>query len=234
MPKNNDETTHIMKNSNNASTCAHETSNLVFSRNNQTVTTSLLIAGFFNIGHDKILRSIRELECSDAFRERNFTFAHCKRRLANGTRKKISVFYLSKNGFILLMESLPGKVDTISEEAYLNAFDGAECGQIQYLNNMLVEKSEQCAKTASNYEKDLLSQFGFDGFPVVTDIVPPLLFRNNSLEENLCSLLATCNDNTLSADYFLFESMAREKEINRLRQGMQKVVAHLETAISKS
>lgn len=46
--------------------------NLVFIENNKVVTDSLTIAGVFGKEHNKVLRDIRELECSEQFRLSNF------------------------------------------------------------------------------------------------------------------------------------------------------------------
>lgn len=92
--------------------------------NGDVRTTSLKVAEHFGKRHDTVLRSVRNLECSDDFRLRNF--AECSRinELANGKREPY--IEMTRDGFTFVAMGFTGKEAAKWKEAYISAFNRME------------------------------------------------------------------------------------------------------------
>ncbi|MBN6889937.1 Rha family phage regulatory protein [Cytobacillus horneckiae] len=95
---------------------------LVFIENNQAVTNSLIVAEAFQKSHDKVLRDIRNLGCSEDFRVANFG----ESSYLNSQNKKLPMMLMNKKGFTLLAMGYTGKEAMIFKEAYINQFERME------------------------------------------------------------------------------------------------------------
>lgn len=92
---------------------------LVFIDNNRVVTDSLTVANVFAKGHDKVLRDIRELECSEQFRLSNFG----ESTYLNQQGREMPKYLMTKNGFTLLAFGYTGSVAMRFKETYIKEFD---------------------------------------------------------------------------------------------------------------
>jgi Rha family phage regulatory protein len=97
-------------------------SELVKRRNGKAMASSLKVAGVFNLPHEYVEKSIRNLKCSEEFREANIVRHFCY----DYRDKSYPMFYLTKNGFAMLMELFRHEQDFLSKESFLSAFDKAE------------------------------------------------------------------------------------------------------------
>lgn len=70
----------------------------IHAQQGEPTTTSLLVAKRFNKQHKDVLRAIRNLECSEEFRQRNF--APSKYTSEQG--KMLPMYRMTKNGFRFL------------------------------------------------------------------------------------------------------------------------------------
>jgi Rha family phage regulatory protein len=95
---------------------------LVFVDENQAVTTSLIVAEVFGKGHDKVLRDIREMECSMEFRFANFG----ESTYLNSQNKEMPMYLLNQKGFTLLAMGYTGKEAMKYKEAYIDEFERME------------------------------------------------------------------------------------------------------------
>ncbi len=95
--------------------------NMVSVENGEVVATTYQVAKFFGKLHKDVLRAIRNLDCSDGFRERNFTLCFENSDLQNG--KPNSFYQMTKNGFMFLVMGFTGRKAAQLKEAYINAFD---------------------------------------------------------------------------------------------------------------
>ena len=86
------------------------------------VTTSLKIAEKFNKEHSHVLRDIRELECSDTFRESNFGLSSYKSEQG----KTLPMYEVTRDGFTILAMGYTGKEAMKFKEDYINAFNTME------------------------------------------------------------------------------------------------------------
>lgn len=95
----------------------------VFAQNNQLKTTSLKVSEAFGKLHKDILRKIETLECSDDFRERNFTLSSTMQKIPNGGEKQNPYYEITKDGFVFLVMGFTGKKAATVKEAYIAAFN---------------------------------------------------------------------------------------------------------------
>ena len=70
-----------------------------------TVVSSLDVAETFEKRHDDVLKSIRNLGCSDKFRLRNFA----ESTYINEQGRKQPCYYMTKNGFSFLVMGYTGE-----------------------------------------------------------------------------------------------------------------------------
>ncbi len=82
--------------------------NLVFLDNEQAVTTSEIIAVYFDKHHKNVLRDIKNLDCSDNFRKLNFELTYKIKYLGN-TERQTPYYKITKDGFMFLCMSYTGK-----------------------------------------------------------------------------------------------------------------------------
>lgn len=90
--------------------------------NRQVLTNSLLVAEVFHKTHDKVLRDIRELGCSQEFRRANFG----ESSYTNSQNKEIPMFVMNRDGFTLLVMGYTGKKAMQFKEKYIAAFNKME------------------------------------------------------------------------------------------------------------
>ncbi len=84
------------------------------------VTTSLMVAERFGKRHDRVLRSIENLECSNEFRVSNFGETSYT-QAQNGQSYKM--YEITKDGFAFLVLGFTGKPAAELKEAFINEFN---------------------------------------------------------------------------------------------------------------
>lgn len=87
-----------------------------------TVVTSLDIAETFEKRHADVLRDIEKMECSDEFRERNFALSSYK----SAQNKSLPMYYITRDGFTLLVMGYTGDKAMRFKEAYIRQFNAME------------------------------------------------------------------------------------------------------------
>jgi Rha family phage regulatory protein len=85
----------------------------------EPTTTSLQVAIRFKKQHKDVLRSIRNLECSEAFRRRNFALSS----YINEQGKEQPCYHMTKDGFTFAVMSFTGNEAGQWKEAYIEAFN---------------------------------------------------------------------------------------------------------------
>jgi Rha family phage regulatory protein len=88
----------------------------------QIITTSQQIAAHFGKRHDTVLRAVRNLECSDEYRLRNFA----ESSYLNVQGKEQPCYRLTRDGFVFLAMGFTGKEAAQWKEAYITAFNMME------------------------------------------------------------------------------------------------------------
>lgn len=93
-------------------------SKLVFIKNERVVTDSLTIAESFKKEHGRILRDVRELECSEEFRVGNFAESTYR----NSLDREYPIFTMTEQAFTLLVMGYTGKNAMRFKEMYIGEF----------------------------------------------------------------------------------------------------------------
>lgn len=90
--------------------------------NDQAMTSSLLVAKEFGKEHNKVMRDINNLACSQEFRAANFG----ESSYVSQQGKEFPMFTMTKDGFSFLVMGYTGKKAAQFKEAYINAFNKME------------------------------------------------------------------------------------------------------------
>ena len=95
----------------------------VFVDNKDTARVdSLFVAKFFGKEHRSVLRDIRELDCSEDFRQHNFVQSSYK----NEQGKKQPCYFMTRDGFTFLAMGYRGKKAAYFKELYIKRFNEME------------------------------------------------------------------------------------------------------------
>ncbi|WP_040932029.1 Rha family transcriptional regulator [Paenibacillus larvae] len=92
---------------------------LVFIENGKTVTDSLTVAEVFGKEHDKVLRDIRELDCSEEFSLANFG----ESTYTNERGRTYPKYIITQDGFSFLVMGYTGKEAAKFKEMYIAEFN---------------------------------------------------------------------------------------------------------------
>ncbi len=92
---------------------------LISIRGDKPMTTSLIVAEVFGKRHDNVLRKLESLSCSPEFTALNFEVSE----YTDTTGRKLSMWNMTKDGFIFLVMGFTGKQASSIKEAYINAFN---------------------------------------------------------------------------------------------------------------
>ncbi len=101
------------------------------------VVSSLDIAETFDKEHRRVLQDIRELQCSDEFRQHNFV----QSEYVNSQNRKQPMFLVTRDGFTILAMGYTGEKAMKFKEAYINQFNAME----ELLKGKLVEREKGIA-----------------------------------------------------------------------------------------
>ena len=89
---------------------------------NKTITTSRAIAWKFGKEHKNIVRSIKNLDCSEEFNALNFEPIYFKDKM---NREQVE-YQITRDGFVFLVMGFTGKKAAQFKEEYINAFNEME------------------------------------------------------------------------------------------------------------
>ncbi len=103
-----------------------EVANLCEIKDGRVVTTSLRVAEIFSKQHKHVLEAIRNLDCSDDFREPNFRLTLKITQLPNNATRKDPYYLITRDGFVFLVMGFTGKTAAKFKEAYIRAFNVME------------------------------------------------------------------------------------------------------------
>lgn len=92
---------------------------LVFEKDDQPMTDSLTIAGYFGKDHRRVTQDIREMECSEEFSVHHFVQSNYK----DERGKRQPMYLMTRDGFTLLAMGYTGKKAMQFKEAYIAQFN---------------------------------------------------------------------------------------------------------------
>lgn len=114
----------------------------VFADSHDTArANSLMVAKMFEKDHNKVLRDIRELDCSESFRLSNFGQSTYK----NEQGKKQPCYNMTRDGFVFLVMGYRGKKAAQFKEAYIKRFNQME----QFIQTLVETRQEFPLLTAN-------------------------------------------------------------------------------------
>ncbi|WP_304227353.1 phage regulatory protein/antirepressor Ant [Phocaeicola plebeius] len=90
------------------------------------ITTSLIVAKVFGKRNSDVLRDVRNLNCSNDFRERNFALMVEMRQLPQGGAQKTEYYTMTKDGFSFLVMGYTGEKAGEFKERFINEFNKRE------------------------------------------------------------------------------------------------------------
>jgi Rha family phage regulatory protein len=131
---------------------------LVYSgESGREVTTSLIVAKIFDKNHADVLRDIRNLHCSDDFRERNFAERLIPIVLATGESRQ-KYYEVTRDGFSFLVMGYTGEKAAQFKEQFIAEFNKRELmlKSDEYILSRAFEIATKRMKSleAQLYEKD--------------------------------------------------------------------------------
>ena len=206
------------------------TNGLVMVNHDQVVTTSLKVAEYFRKPHKDVLKSIRTLECSTEFTGRNFSPCFYFSELRNNVKRKLPMYYMTRDGFTLLVMGFTGKIAARFKEAYINAFNEME----RKLSGITVREDEiiniireLCADVNSRikgHEKVLKKEHGVQQ---AGDMSCLSLLIHGTIKEQLTNIFATLNNNIMSGQFAWAKLEKVEKENKEMKRELAKVASKL-------
>lgn len=230
MPRTNE---NVSKKNNSilTNTSGHDTA-LVFIRNNQVVTTSLQVSDYFGKSHKDVLTSIRKIECSSSFQERNFSLSFYIRDLPNNAKKKEPMYYLTRDGFTFLAMGFTGKVAAKFKENYINAFNEMEKAIYHGVNEEYILKkfkrefnkhNRDIRNSAMKYMQDI----GVNGLPICDLSTGYSVDVKSGLDFNLKNLINIFHCNTVAGWFALSDAIKKEMELKVIKEDMKDIVTIL-------
>ena len=210
-----------------STTCAK---NLVSVNDGKVVTTSLQVAEHFQRPHKDVLSSIRKLDCSPIFQERNFSLSFYHSKLLNGGYKKQPMYYITRDGFTFLAMGFTGKIAAKFKEAYINAFNEMErklAGITVREDEIINIIRELCADVNSRikgHEKVLKKEHGVQQ---AGDMFGLSLLRRGTIKEQLTNIFAVLNNNIMSGQFAWAKLEKVEKENKEMKRDLAKVASKL-------
>lgn len=95
---------------------------LVENKNGNLLTTSKIVSDSFSKIHRDVMRTIKNLDCSEEFRVRNFT----QSSYISEQNKVLDCFEITRDGFAFLCMGFTGKEAAAWKEKYILAFNQME------------------------------------------------------------------------------------------------------------
>ena len=128
----------------------------------QPTTTSIVIAEKFGKRHDRVLRAIDNLECSETFRLRNFGETSNPVQMPNGGTRNERSFNITRDGFAFLAMGFTGKEAARWKEKFIDAFNW-QASEINRLRILHCHPEWQAAriegKAVRRDETDVIQSF---------------------------------------------------------------------------
>lgn len=126
------------------------------------VTTSLKIAEVFGKQHKDVLKSVRELEIPDDYRQRNFAQTVYERPNPSGGKPIPTPMHLiTRDGFTLLAMGFTGKKAMQFKIAYIEAFNAME-QELRSVRNLPVRRRRATGKRVKFADAvDMLNRVSF-------------------------------------------------------------------------
>ena len=174
-----------------------------------TVVTSLDIAETFWKEHKNVLRDIRELECSDEFNRLNFELTS----YIDARNRKQDMYYITRDGFTLLVMGYTGEKAMRFKEAYIRQFNAMEKALIGKLKEREKGIAVRQALTKAIQQSNENERMHGHAYSTYTDVIYKSLF-GKSAKQLREEYGVSKNDNL--RDYFSEEDLKKVQNAEML------------------
>ena len=178
-----------------------------------TVVTSLDIAETFGKRHDHVLRDIRGLDCSEEFRLSNFG----ESIYYNEQNHKQPMYYITRDGFTLLVMGYTGEKAMHFKEAYIkqfNAMEKALLGKIKEREKGIAVRQALTKAIQQSNENERMHGHAYSTY---TDVIYKVIFGKSA--KLLREEYGITKTDTLR-DYFSQEELQQIKTLEMLVSGL--------------
>lgn len=178
-----------------------------------TVVTSLDVAETFGKEHARVLRDIRDLDCSDEFRVGNFAESY----YINTQNKKQPMYYITRDGFTLLVMGYTGEKAMRFKEAYIRQFNAMEKALIGKIKEREKGIAVRQALTKAIQQSSENERMHGHAYSTYTDIVYRVVFGKTAkqLREEYG---ITKKDNL--RDYFNADEISKVQSVEMIVSGL--------------
>ena len=140
------------------------------------VVTSLDIADTFGKEHRSVLQDIRELSCSEEFRLHNFVQSD----YLNEQNHKQPMYYVTRDGFTLLVMGYTGEKSMKFKEAYIRQFNAMEKALIGKLKEREKGIAVRQALTKAIQQSNENERMHGHAYSTYTDVIYKSLFGKSA------------------------------------------------------
>ncbi|AZU97810.1 Rha family regulatory protein [Vibrio phage LP.2] len=128
---------------------------LVVMHEGKQMVSSQLVADKFGKAHRDIIRAIRNLDCSEEFKVRNFAQCFFKNKM----NREYEGFMMTRDGFSFLCMGFTGKKAAEWKEAFINAFNSMERQILQKQDSLEWKQARLQSKSARRSFTDVVKEF---------------------------------------------------------------------------
>ena len=141
-----------------------------------TVVTSLDVAETFGKEHKNVLKDIRELECSEEFNRLNFEPIN----YVDARGRKQPMYYMTRDGFTLLVMGYTGEKAMKFKEAYIKQFNAMEKALIGKIREREKGVAVRQALTKAIQQSNENERMHGHAYSTYTDVIYKSLFGKNA------------------------------------------------------
>lgn len=149
----------------------------------KAITTSIAVAEYFHKRHDDVLKKIRSVvaECEPEYHVRNFAEVFREVPGGDGAIRKMPMFELTRDAFVLIVMGFTGKKALQWKIDYINAFNKMEAalaGAFEQQNNISEEEIDAYnAQALAKHYRVLYETWKAQIYPALRAIESPLAGR---------------------------------------------------------
>lgn len=184
-----------------------------FQKEERAVCTSLDVAETFGKGHFHVLRDIRELGCSDEFRQSNFGLT----QYIDAQGKPRDMAIMTRDGFTLLVMGYTGEPAMKFKEAYIRQFNAMEAqlqGKVIEREKGIAVRQALTKAIQQSNENDRMHGYAYSTY---TNCIYKVLFGMDA--KQLREKFGLSKKEELR-DYFTKEELQSVQSMERLVSGL--------------
>ena len=196
---------------------------LVVMHEGKQMVSSQLVADKFEKAHRDVLRAIKNLDCSEEFKVRNF--AQCS--FKNKMNREYDGYMMTRDGFSFLCMGFTGKKAAEWKEAFINAFNSMEKQILQQNDSLEWKQARLQSKSARRSFTDVVKQFV--EYATKQGSKSAVMYYTNITKMEYAALELTEKGQKLPKDFrdtldcmdLCFLATAEQVAKNALQQGME-------------